>query len=92
MPLLPINYNLEIHKCIWRIRSSNAKCLILQLPKGLPMYSLLLSDIFISFSDIIHYFILGDVTYGACCVDDLLIHYSCLVPIDANKIPCLYVL
>ncbi|KAL4394693.1 hypothetical protein AHAS_Ahas02G0177500 [Arachis hypogaea] len=44
----------------------------------------------------------GDVTYGACCVDDfsaaalsadLLIHYghSCLVPIDSTTIPCLYV-
>lgn len=47
-------------------------------------------------------FILGDVTYGACCVDDfsalaleadLLVHYghSCLVPVDVTTIPCLYV-
>jgi 2-(3-amino-3-carboxypropyl)histidine synthase len=46
--------------------------------------------------------ILGDVTYGACCVDDLgaqalgcdlLIHYghSCLVPIQHTVIPCLYI-
>jgi 2-(3-amino-3-carboxypropyl)histidine synthase len=46
--------------------------------------------------------ILGDVTYGACCVDDLgaqalgcdlLVHYghSCLVPINHTVIPCLYV-
>lgn len=46
--------------------------------------------------------ILGDVTYGACCVDDLgaqalgcdlLVHYghSCLVPIQHTAIPCLYV-
>jgi 2-(3-amino-3-carboxypropyl)histidine synthase len=46
--------------------------------------------------------ILGDVTYGACCVDDLgaqalgcdlLVHYghSCLVPIQHTVIPCLYV-
>ena len=90
--LLPTNYNLEIHKCIWRIHSSNAKCLILQLPKGLPLFSFILSDILISFSDITHYFILGDVMYGAYCVDDLLIHYNCLVPIDASKIPYLYVL
>ncbi|GAV81152.1 Diphthamide_syn domain-containing protein [Cephalotus follicularis] len=66
------------------------------------MYSLVLSDIFVSFAGVTHCFVLGDVTYGACCVDDLaatalnadlLIHYghSCLVPIDSTKIPCLYV-
>lgn len=66
------------------------------------MYSLILSDIFTSFAEAAHCFILGDVTYGACCVDDLsasalnadlLIHYghSCLVPVDFTKIPCLYV-
>ncbi|GKV23874.1 hypothetical protein SLEP1_g33557 [Rubroshorea leprosula] len=100
--LLPANYNFEVHKCIWRLRSSNAKRVALQLPEGLLMYSLVLSDILTSFSDVTHCFILGDVTYGACCVDDLsatalgadlLIHYghSCLVPIDSTKIPCLYV-
>jgi len=46
--------------------------------------------------------VLGDVTYGACCVDDLsaaalgaqlLVHYghSCLVPVDVTAVPCLYV-
>lgn len=41
--------------------------------------------------------VLGDVTYGACCVDDfsakalgadLLVHYghSCLVPVDVTKV------
>lgn len=45
---------------------------------------------------------MGDVTYGACCVDDytaralgcdFLIHYghSCLVPIDVSKIKMMYV-
>lgn len=45
---------------------------------------------------------MGDVTYGACCIDDfsaaalgaeLLVHYghSCLVPVDNTTIPCLYV-
>ncbi|KAJ8761293.1 hypothetical protein K2173_001349 [Erythroxylum novogranatense] len=100
--LLPSNYNFEIHKCVWRIRSTGAKRVALQLPEGLLMYSLILSDIFTAFADVAHCFILGDVTYGACCVDDisalalgadLLIHYghSCLVPIDVTKIPCLYV-
>ncbi|CAN1336573.1 2-(3-amino-3-carboxypropyl)histidine synthase subunit 1 [Linum perenne] len=100
--LLPSNYNLEIHKCVWRLRSIKCRRLALQLPEGLLMYSLILADIFTAFSDVTHCFILGDVTYGACCVDDfsavslgadLLIHYghSCLVPIDNTKIPCLYV-
>eukprot|EP00956_Cyclotella_meneghiniana_P039114 scaffold165813_cov46-Cyclotella_meneghiniana.AAC.1 len=46
--------------------------------------------------------ILGDVTYGACCIDDLtavslnvdlLVHYghSCLVPTTCSAVPCLYV-
>lgn len=45
---------------------------------------------------------MGDVTYGACCVDDfsaaalqadLLVHYghSCLVPVNVTTVPCLYV-
>ncbi|CAN0890951.1 2-(3-amino-3-carboxypropyl)histidine synthase subunit 1 [Linum grandiflorum] len=100
--LLPANYNLEIHKCVWRLRTIKCRRLALQLPEGLLMYSLILADIFTAFSDVDHCFVLGDVTYGACCVDDfsavslgadLLIHYghSCLVPIDNTKIPCLYV-
>ncbi|KAB1206967.1 Diphthamide biosynthesis protein 1 [Morella rubra] len=100
--VLPSNYNFEIHKCVWRVRSSNAKRVALQLPEGLLMYSLVLSDILTSFASVSQCFVLGDVTYGACCVDDLsasalgadlLIHYghSCLVPIDATSIPCLYV-
>ena len=46
--------------------------------------------------------ILGDVTYGACCIDDLsarslgcdlLVHYghSCLVPLTCTVLPCLYI-
>jgi 2-(3-amino-3-carboxypropyl)histidine synthase len=49
-----------------------------------------------------HCYVMGDVTYGACCIDDysaaalgaeLLVHYghSCLVPVDVTSIPCLYV-
>ncbi|XP_068653402.1 uncharacterized protein [Aristolochia californica] len=100
--LLPSNYNFEIHKSIWRIVSSGAKTVALQFPEGLLMYSLVICDIFETFASVEECFILGDVTYGACCVDDfsasalnadLLIHYghSCLVPIDYTKIPALYV-
>ncbi|KAK4276345.1 hypothetical protein QN277_019303 [Acacia crassicarpa] len=100
--LLPSNYNFEAHKCVWRVKSTGAKQIALQFPEGLLMYSLVLSDIFTTFGGVSQCFILGDVTYGACCVDDLsakalgadlLIHYghSCLVPIDSTTIPCLYV-
>ncbi|KAK9168197.1 hypothetical protein Syun_000337 [Stephania yunnanensis] len=100
--LLPSNYNLEIHKCVHRIRSSGAKRVALQFPEGLLMYSLVLADIFKTFAHLEDCFVLGDVTYGACCVDDfsasaldadLLIHYghSCLIPIDFTKVPSLYV-
>ena len=45
---------------------------------------------------------MGDVTYGACCIDDytaralgcdLLVHYahSCLIPVSASKIATLYI-
>lgn len=100
--LLPANYSFEVHKCVWRVISTGAKRVALQFPEGLLMYSLVLSDIFTTFAGATHCFVLGDVTYGACCIDDLaasalgadiLIHYghSCLVPIDATTIPCLYV-
>ncbi|KAK9067855.1 hypothetical protein SSX86_011966 [Deinandra increscens subsp. villosa] len=100
--LLPSNYNFEIHKSVWRVRSTGAKRVALQFPEGLLMYSLVISDIITAFADVDRCFVLGDVTYGACCVDDLsaaaldadlLIHYghSCLVPVDNTVIPCLYV-
>ena len=54
------------------------------------------------FEAVQHCLVLGDVTFGACCVDDmsarqlgadLLVHYghSCLVPVDVTSVPCLYV-
>ncbi|XP_057973522.1 uncharacterized protein LOC131161635 [Malania oleifera] len=100
--LLPSNYNFEVHKCLWRILSSGAKRVALQFPEGLLMYSFVLADIFTAFGHVDQCFVLGDVTYGACCVDDfsaaalsadLLIHYghSCLVPVDSTTVPCLYV-
>ncbi|XP_074334443.1 uncharacterized protein LOC141671905 [Apium graveolens] len=100
--LLPSNYSFEIHKSIWRVTSTNSKRVALQFPEGLLMYSLIISDILTAFAAVERVFILGDVTYGACCVDDLsaealgadlLIHYghSCLVPVDNTVIPCLYV-
>uniref|UniRef100_A0A182QRW7 2-(3-amino-3-carboxypropyl)histidine synthase subunit 1 n=1 Tax=Anopheles farauti TaxID=69004 RepID=A0A182QRW7_9DIPT len=99
---LPVNYNFEVHKTIWRVRETKAKRVALQMPEGLLMYSLVLSDIIERFTEA-DTIIMGDVTYGACCVDDftakalgadLLVHYghSCLIPIDQTTgIKVLYV-
>ncbi|CAK9303598.1 unnamed protein product [Gordionus sp. m RMFG-2023] len=100
---LPNNYNFEIHKTIWRIQSLKAKKIALQLPEGLAIFACTISDVIEDyflrnkiFDEIgerfyVEILIMGDVTYGACCIDDysakslgvnLLIHYghSCLVP------------
>jgi 2-(3-amino-3-carboxypropyl)histidine synthase len=71
------------------------------------LYACIISDILKVFSYQINQIyvntvIMGDVTYGACCVDDiasdlmncdLLIHYghSCLVPITQTRRKVLYV-
>ncbi|BBN00309.1 2-(3-amino-3-carboxypropyl)histidine synthase [Marchantia polymorpha subsp. ruderalis] len=102
MAVLPSNYNLEIPKTIWRLKQAGSKKVALQFPEGLLLYSLTICDILEAFAGIEECFVLGDVTYGACCVDDFsatalgadfLVHYghSCLVPIDMSLIPCLYV-
>ncbi|XP_039751768.1 2-(3-amino-3-carboxypropyl)histidine synthase subunit 1 [Pararge aegeria] len=99
---LPRNYNFEIHKTIWRIRSLGSKRVALQLPEGLTMFATTLCDIIETFTEA-DTVIMGDVTYGACCIDDftaialgvdLLVHYghSCLIPIDqTNNIKVLYI-
>ena len=72
----------------------------LQFPEGLLLHSTLIADLITEFcseksvegSVPVECLILGDVTYGACCIDDLaskkldcdfIVHYghSCLVPI-----------
>lgn len=102
MEVLPSNYNLEIPKTVWRVKQAGAKKVALQFPEGLLMYSLTICDILEQFAGVKDCFVLGDVTYGACCLDDysaaalgaeFLVHYghSCLVPVDVSQIPCLYV-
>jgi len=99
--LLPQNYNFEVHKTIWRIRQTGSKRVALQFPEGLMMFACPLADIIEKFGKV-ETIIMGDVTYGACCVDDftaralgadLMVHYghSCLVPIDTTSIKMLYV-
>ena len=66
------------------------------------MYAAIISDILCAHAGVEDTVILGDVTYGACCVDDLsakalgcdfLVHYghSCLVPVQNCVMPMLYV-
>ncbi|KAL5527399.1 hypothetical protein ACEPAG_6190 [Sanghuangporus baumii] len=98
---LPSNYSFEIHKTIHHIRKNSAKMVALQMPEGLQMFACTIADIIEQFTSALTV-IMGDVTYGACCIDDytavalgcdMLIHYghSCLVPIDTTTIKTLYV-
>ncbi|KAF2724139.1 Diphthamide synthesis [Polychaeton citri CBS 116435] len=72
------------------------------MPEGLLMFATTISDILTQFCHGIETIIMGDVTYGACCIDDytaralgcdILIHYahSCLIPVNITKIQTLYV-
>lgn len=100
--LLPRNYSFEIPKTIHRIRTSESKRVALQFPEGLLLFATTISDILTQFCPGIETIIMGDVTYGACCIDDytaralgcdLLVHYahSCLVPVDVTSIKTLYI-
>uniref|UniRef100_A0A8C7QPC6 2-(3-amino-3-carboxypropyl)histidine synthase subunit 1 n=1 Tax=Oncorhynchus mykiss TaxID=8022 RepID=A0A8C7QPC6_ONCMY len=76
--------------------------LALQLPEGLQMFACVIADIIQRFTEA-DTIVMGDVTYGACCVDDFtaralgadfMVHYghSCLIPIDSTAgIKMLYV-
>ncbi|KAL6471169.1 hypothetical protein MHYP_G00198190 [Metynnis hypsauchen] len=100
--VLPANYNFEIHKTVWRVKQAKAKRVALQLPEGLQMFACVIADIIEKFTGA-DTLVMGDVTYGACCVDDFtaralgadfMVHYghSCLIPIDATAgIKMLYV-
>ena len=96
-------------------KTSPSVHIALQMPEGLLLYATVLSDVLQrlvastntnlkvdSDQPLLRVSVLGDVTYGACCVDDLgaralgcdlLVHYghSCLVPIQHTVVPCLYV-
>lgn len=72
------------------------------MPEGLLIYSLIISDIIQEFCDGVEVIVMGDVSYGACCIDDFtarsldcdfIVHYahSCLVPIDITLIKVLYI-
>ncbi|KAL3071288.1 hypothetical protein niasHS_015385 [Heterodera schachtii] len=83
MEILPHNYNFEIPKTIWKIRTIDAKIVALQFPEGLTMFACVIVDILEKHTGA-EFIILGD----------LLVHYghSCLVPIqDTVGIHLLYV-
>ena len=79
---LPKNYNFEIYKSLYKIREITNKKksktrIALQFPDGLMCFSVLISDILTTFGKC-ETIILGDITYGACCIDD----------IDCNILEC----
>lgn len=112
---LPSNYNFEIYKTISKINSLRNELIstkkisqvdpiliAIQLPDGFAYLSVILSDIIQTFSDLCETVILGDITYGACCIDDigchllgvdLLLHYghSCLVPVTSSLVKIMYI-
>ncbi|OQR74729.1 diphthamide biosynthesis protein 1-like [Tropilaelaps mercedesae] len=107
--ILPANYNFEIYKTVHRIRQLHVELggvrpvqVALQMPEGLLLFALTVADILEQFSEC-QTIVFGDVTYGACCIDDLgakalcldlLVHYghSCLIPMDRNdSLKVLYV-
>ncbi|KAL8271578.1 hypothetical protein Esti_004484 [Eimeria stiedai] len=89
---LPSNYDFEVLKAARRLAAESVKRAALQLPEGLLAWGYQISAILLrTVSCLQEVFLLGDVSYGACCVDDLkaealgaelLLHYghSCLVP------------
>lgn len=101
--VLPKNYNFEVLKTVNRLKELKVKHCVLQFPEGLLIWSDVISWILQSCIPYLQVTILGDVTYGACCIEDIiasniggdfLIHYghSCLIPITQTvKIPMLYV-
>ncbi|KAL6411053.1 putative candidate tumor suppressor DPH2L1 [Ilyonectria robusta] len=93
--------NFEIPKA-HRIRSSGTQKVALQLPKGLLLFGITISDILTQFCPGIET-LMGNVTYGAYCIVDhtaralgcdLLVHFAhnCLIPVGVAMIKVLYVL
>lgn len=102
MEYLPDNYKFELVKTIRQIGRRGARRVAIQFPEGIMHLSTVISDIIRANTDVSSVFILSDVVYGACCIDDisaflidcdLLIHYghSCLFEITKSLIQVLYV-
>jgi len=92
-----------MHRTIWRIQRQSARHVGLQMPDGLQHWATALADIIRRFAPSVEATtIMGDVTFGACCIDDLaaralgidfLVHYghSCIVPTDQTAVTTFYV-
>lgn len=100
---LPSNYNFEIHKTIFKISKITTKParVALQFPEGLLLFATTIAEVLEKYTGCIC-IIMGNVTYGACCADDLtagslgcdlLVHYghSCLIPIQKSEVKTLYI-
>lgn len=93
---LPENYNFEIRKTLSMVARLAARRVALQFPDGLLCYAPVLAIQAHTGADC---YILDDVVYGACCIDDgaipadLLVHYghSCLIPVTDMCVRVLYV-
>lgn len=88
---LPENYNFEVHKIVSRLRQTDCSRVGLQFPEGLFVFAVPLLRILEAFAGV-EVIVFGDVTYGACCIDDFtaralqcdfLVHFahSCLIPV-----------
>ena len=84
LSVLPNNYSFEVRKTLWRVRKAGAKRVALQMPEGLLMFACAIGDVLEKFGKV-ETIVMGDVTYGACCVDDFsavalgcdfLVHYG----------------
>ena len=101
---LPENYNFNLFQIICKIKENHYERVGLQFPEGLFIFSSTIGDIIEQFTEC-SVIIIGDVSYGACCIEDylasitkcdLLIHFahSCLVPFNAisDDVKVMYVL
>ena len=100
---LPQNYEFQVAEIVDKAKKQNAKHVGLQFPDGLLLFASSIAEIIRKFADGPEVTILGDVVYGACCIDDLtarslgvdfLVHFahSCLVPVDQTTVRTMYVL
>lgn len=98
--LLPANYKFEMPKTIHGTRFSGAQKDKLWLPERQLLFAITFSDVLTQLCPGIET-LMGDVTYGACCIDDytvraldcdLLVHYahSCFIPVHVTKFNVLY--
>lgn len=108
---LPQRYHFEIPKTIWKLRKVHARHVGLQMPDGLLLWAPQILQILKRFgrseemvkaNEPLRVTIMGDVNFGACCIDDFgakaigvdfLVHYghSCLIPIDQTVCKALYI-